>query len=137
MTALITGVKQNWISHLDEYTRAALTLKTFLKDVPNVNGFYYHYLNMKDAQRNHGSEVSIIDTGLLLSGAIAAGEFFGGEVQDLANDLSMKVACEFKNWGSYYDLNGKVIEKIHDYGALKLDDSYKDGFTKTLISDNI
>lgn len=38
-------------------------------------------------------------------------------------DISMKVACEPDNWDTYYDLNGTLVEYIHDYGTAELDDS--------------
>ena len=39
-------------------------------------------------------------------------------------NLSMKVSCQIENWQSYYDLNGVIVEYVHDYGIVELDDNY-------------
>ena len=51
-----------------------------------TEGFYYHFVNISTGLRSLGSEVSIIDTGLMLAGAIVAGEYFEGEV-DKVNEI--------------------------------------------------
>ena len=38
-------------------------------------------------------------------------------------DISMKVACQPDEWETYYDLNGQIVEAVHDYGVVELDDS--------------
>lgn len=42
-------------------------------------------MNMKTAKREWNSEVSIIDTGIFICGAILAGEYFRGEVKEKAS----------------------------------------------------
>lgn len=39
-------------------------------------------------------------------------------------NISMKIAVEPENWDSYNDFNGQIIESIHDYGTVELDDSH-------------
>ena len=46
--------------------------------------------------------------------------------------MSIKVATDPSNWNTYYDLSGQLVEAIHDYGKIELDNSYKE-YTKTLI----
>lgn len=38
-------------------------------------------------------------------------------------DISMKIAVEPDKWDSYLDSNGQLIEYVHDYGTVELDDS--------------
>ena len=46
----------------------------------------------------------------------------GGRIN---KDISMKVITSPEDWDSYRDQNGQVIEYIHDYGIVELDDSNK------------
>lgn len=41
------------------------------------------------------------------------------------SDISVKVAIQPEEWETYYDSNGMLIEAIHDYGTVELDDSLK------------
>lgn len=49
------------------------------------------------------------------------------------SDISVKVALEPDEWETYYDANGILIEAIHDYGTVELDDSLKQ-YVKTKIN---
>lgn len=100
LASLITGVKNNWISSEEANKRAILTLKTFLNNLEEIEGFYYHFVNMNNGLRELNSEISIIDTGIFICGAITAGEFFGGEVQELADKLYRRI-----NWTWFVDKN--------------------------------
>lgn len=98
LASLIVGVQHDWISFEDACSRASLTLKTFLNTLQNTNGFYYHFINIYDGTREWNSEVSIIDTGIFICGALAAGQFFGNETQELADKLYRQI-----NWEWYAD----------------------------------
>ena len=50
-------------------------------DATGYKGFYYHFLDMKTGQRVWQSEVSLIDTTLLLAGVLTAGVYFDEETQ--------------------------------------------------------
>ena len=39
-------------------------------------------------------------------------------------DISMKIVCEPGLWPIYYDSSGNIVEYIHDYGIVELDDSH-------------
>ena len=60
--------------------------------------FFYHFINMKTAQREWKSEVSIIDTAIFICGALLAGEYFGGEIKEKAETLYERI-----NWNWYTD----------------------------------
>lgn len=40
--------------------------------------------------------------------------------------LSIKVATDINSWPTYYDLNHRIIENIHDYGEVSFDLNYQD-----------
>ena len=74
------------------------TLDTFLKNVEGTNGFFYHFINMKTGKREWNSELSIIDTGIFICGAITAGEYFGGEIKEKAEILYKKINSKQPLW---------------------------------------
>lgn len=53
----------------------------------------------------------------------------GGRIN---KDISMKIATEPDDWPTYYDQSGQLIENVHDYSIVELDDSYNN-YTKKLI----
>ena len=94
--AIVIGVKRNWMCFEEGYYRCYKTLETFQNHVEGLNGFYYHFVNMDTGKREWNCELSIIDTGILICGALLAGEFFGGGVRELAEELYKKI-----NWQWY------------------------------------
>ncbi len=69
---------------------------------PSHDGFFYHFMKPESGMRAAGSEVSVVDTTLLLLGALTAGEYFGGEVQTLAKKIYGAV-----QWDKFYDPQAK------------------------------
>ena len=103
LTAICIGESRGWIDTEDAKYLVLKTLKTFRDDVPNEHGFFYHFLDMRTAQRAWNSEASSIDTALFLAGALFAGEYFKGtEIEKIANELYERV-----DWP--WMLNGKKI----------------------------
>lgn len=98
LAALVIGVERNWISYPKAYNRANSTLDTFLNNMETTHGFFYHFINMETAKREWNSEVSIIDTGIFICGAILAGEYFKGGVKGKAEQLYQNI-----NWNWYRD----------------------------------
>ncbi len=90
LTALIVGVERGFITREQGYERALGTLQT-LERMALVEGFYYHFVDIKTGQRAWQSEVSSIDTAILLMGVLAVGQYFGGEVQTLATTIYERV----------------------------------------------
>ena len=98
LAALAIGVERNWITYEKANERVEGTLDTFLNSLENINGFFYHFINMETAQREWNSEISIIDTAIFICGAIFAGEYFGGKVKERAELLYKQI-----NWNWYVD----------------------------------
>lgn len=98
LAAMVIGVKRKWIKYNKAYERVERTLDGFLDNIENVHGFYYHFLNMKTGKREWNCEVSIIDTGILICGAILAGEFFGKSIKQKADKLYRNI-----EWNWYTD----------------------------------
>jgi len=98
LASLIVAVENNWLSYEEGKYIAAMTIETFLYYVPNKKGFYHRYIDMKTGQQAWNSEISIIDTGILLCGALAVGEYFKEEVKSLATKLYSRA-----NWQWFTD----------------------------------
>lgn len=98
LSAIPIGIERGWITYEEGKERTLGTLKTFYHHVEHRDGFFYHFLNMDTAQKNEGFYdcPSIIDTAILLNGAIIAREYFGGEIGELADRIYDRV-----NWHVY------------------------------------
>ena len=103
LAGLPVGVEYEWITFDEGFERADKTMDTFL-NMTNYHGFFYHFLNKQTGQRAGLSEVSIIDTALLIAGAITAGEYFGGTVKEKAMELYAKI-----DWTWYLDSNNQFF----------------------------
>lgn len=100
LTAIIIGIERGWITREEGYERTKGTLETFWNNVEHEGGFFYHFLNMETGKKNEAFYdcASIIDTSILLNGAITSAEYFGGEIADLFKKIYDRV-----NWTMYYD----------------------------------
>ena len=78
LAALVISVERKIIKYEQGYERANRTLDTFLNNVEGKNGFFYHFVNMKNGKREWNSEISIIDTAIFICGALLVGEYFSG-----------------------------------------------------------
>jgi hypothetical protein len=84
------GVERGWITREQGLRRTLETLR-FLWRAPQdsaasgvigYRGFYYHFLDPGDGTRFEHLELSFIDTGLLVAGAIFCGEYFDHPTPD-------------------------------------------------------
>lgn len=113
------GAEKGWISR-DEAARITLTMLRFLinseqstaKDATGYKGFYYHFLDFHTGKRTWNSELSTIDTALLLAGIIFARQYFHNdcetekEIRDISEKLIHRVAWDFmliKDNGKYHN----------------------------------
>jgi len=104
LVALVTAVKHNWISKEEAYQKADGTLNTFLNNIESKEGFFYHFINRSTGAREWNSEISIIDTGIFICGAITVGEFFGKGVQEKADKVYRRI-----NWEWFVDKNKNMF----------------------------
>lgn len=77
------GVERGWISRQDAAARTVATLRFFAgsrqgraTDATGYKGFYYHFLDMATGQRAWRSELSLIDSALLMAGMLVAAAYF-------------------------------------------------------------
>jgi len=89
LSALCVGAERGWISRPDAEARAERTLSFLVEKSTEVRGWFYHFVEPSTGERRWNSELSSIDTGLLLSGALTAKGCFSGneKIASLADRL--------------------------------------------------
>ena len=109
LTAYIVGAERGWTSRAAARDRVLATLRFFwrapLSDQPTgvtgYRGFFYHFLDMPTGRRFQQVELSTIDTGLLLMGALAVQQYFAGsdvaetEIRALADSVYWRVEWDW------------------------------------------
>ena len=103
LSAIIIGVERGWITYDAGYRRTLGTLRTLLNNVEHHKGFYAHFIETETGNRMGQCEFSTIDTAILLNGALTSGEYFGGEIKELSDEIYRRVDWNFivdeeNNW---------------------------------------
>lgn len=111
LASMPLGVENGWITRAEGEARVLGTLNT-LKNMTRIEGFFYHWVNMATGAREWNSEISIIDTGLMLAGAIVAAEYFGGDIAALVEELYLDV-----NWDWYVNPSRKMFYMSYKPGV--------------------
>jgi hypothetical protein len=92
LTALCIGDSRGFGKTVDITNRVRNTLQFLYQTMPNVHGFYYHFVDMNTGQRWAQCELSSIDTSILLCGVLTARQYFqDAEIQDLATRIYNRV----------------------------------------------
>ncbi len=93
LSALCAGATHGWVTRDQARARAKATLTFLLNTAPQEHGFFYHFIDARTGARAYGSEVSTIDTALLLGGVLTARQCFGGdpEIRALATAIYDRV----------------------------------------------
>jgi hypothetical protein len=68
LTALCIADHHRYLLHAQIVERVRTTLNWHLNKLPQVHGFFYHFTDVETGARNSGSEISSIDTSILLWG---------------------------------------------------------------------
>jgi hypothetical protein len=98
LSALPVGIDRGWISREEGRARVLTTLE-FLGNSPDgpeadatgYKGFYYHFLDMQTGRRDGDSELSTIDTALLLAGVLHVQQYFD---QDDASEAKIRALAD-------------------------------------------
>lgn len=76
LTALCIGAHRGFISEREAGGRVLATLRFLWKGLPLHRGFFYHYANLHTGEREWESEVSSVDTAILLCGILTSRQYF-------------------------------------------------------------
>lgn len=88
LASLPIAVERKWVERKPAYDRALLTLRYLAHKMTHHKGWYFHFVDCNTGVRVWNSEVSTIDTTLLMAGALLCGQYWRGtEVDRLATQI--------------------------------------------------
>jgi hypothetical protein len=114
LTAFCIAADHHWISSQVARERVLAALRYFASKAPQQHGWFYHYVDAVTGERRWHSEVSSIDTALLLAGILTAREYFHSdpEIVQLATAIYEHVDFPWMMDGSQsYFSHGWTPEK--------------------------
>ncbi|HEX2452571.1 MAG TPA: glucoamylase family protein [Vicinamibacterales bacterium] len=79
LSGLCIAAERGWLPKEQVLERARTTLRFFAESMPQEHGWYYHFVNLNTGAREWQSELSSIDTALLLGGVLTARGCFAGD----------------------------------------------------------
>jgi len=92
LTALCIGEKRGFVSLSEARGRVQAALRFLWKKLRHHRGFFYHFANIKTGDRLWDSEVSSVDTAILLCGILTCRQhFLNSEIRQLARDIFRRV----------------------------------------------
>ncbi len=93
LSALCIASERRWIDSPKAIERARNTLRFFSYRAFPQRGWFYHLIDTKTGERRWNSEISSIDTALLLGGVLTVGQCFASdpEISRLANRIYRRV----------------------------------------------
>ena len=105
LTAYPIGVERGYITRQQAAQRVLVTLRFFARapqgpqpeGVTGYKGFFYHFLDMRSGVRTSDSELSTVDTALLLAGVLSDRDYFDRttpeerEIRTLADAINRRV----------------------------------------------
>ncbi len=129
LTALCIAVERGWMSRSDARERVWRTLETFALEVPPTRGWFYHYLNVHTGEREWRSEVSSIDTALLVAGVLTAKQAWAADsdIQSLVTTIVDRLDYQWMLDGhpsllshGWYPEVGFIPHRWDDYSELMI-----------------
>ena len=92
LAALCIGHKRGYLPPHQIGARVVTTLSFLVNHAEHVNGFFYHFLDFETGKRARLSEISPIDTTILLCGVLMAREYFdNAKITALADIIYRRV----------------------------------------------
>ena len=110
LTALCIGSERGWVTRSDAVARARATLATFAQRLPHQHGWFHHFVDVRTGDRVWKSEVSSIDTALLLGGVLSVRRCFS---QDL--DVARLADAIYRRVDFRWMLNGDPALLSHGW----------------------
>jgi hypothetical protein len=96
LTALCIAAERGWIRSDEARERTRNTLRFFANQAFQQHGWFYHWLDAKSGERRWQSEVSSIDTALLLGGVLTARQYFRDDARIVALATKIYERVDFR-----------------------------------------
>ncbi len=81
LSALCIAAKRHYLVPSQCEERVERTLAFLLETCPHEHGFLYHFIDIETGQRRFNSELSSIDTAILLCGVLLCRQYFAGNAR--------------------------------------------------------
>ncbi len=92
LTAICIAQKRGYVSETDARERVILLLRFLWEKMPHHRGFFFHFANVQTGERIWDSEISSIDTAILLCGILTCrAHFRSSQITHLATDIFNRV----------------------------------------------
>lgn len=105
LASICIAHSRGWITHQEAYKRVRMTLISIRDKAAHIKGFFYHFINMNTGKRELNSEISSIDTALLLAGVLTVQEYFTEkELKDICGEIYERV-----DWKWMMEANTKAL----------------------------
>ena len=119
LSAMCIGAENGWISRSEAERRSYLMLRALnFRSDNKIHGLFFHYLDGEGGRSQAGYEdlISTVDSALLMWGAIAAAEYFGGRVKS-----EMELMMRRMNWKAFADEKAKMVTMAYRPAARRFD----------------
>jgi hypothetical protein len=93
LSGLCIAADRSWVTRPAAIERARTTLRFFATQMPHERGWFFHFVNIRTGAREWNSELSSIDSALLLAGVLTVRQCFAadGEIPRLADTIYRRV----------------------------------------------
>jgi hypothetical protein len=93
LTGLCIGAERGWVTRTVAIDRTRITLHFFAERIEHQHGWFFHFVNLHTGAREWASELSSIDTALLLAGVMTVRQCFASdaEIPQLADTIYQRV----------------------------------------------
>lgn len=92
LTAICIGQQRGFISYAEARLRVLQSLSFLWHKVPTHRGFFFHFAHINTGERIWDSEISSVDTAILLCGVLTCRQHFhDADIQELAHAIFARV----------------------------------------------
>jgi hypothetical protein len=97
LTGMCIAAERGWLPRAEILDRTRTTLRFFAERMPQEHGWFFHFINLRTGAREWQSELSSIDTALLLGGVLTVRRCFenDAEIVRLADAIYRRVDFEW------------------------------------------
>jgi len=110
LTGLCIAAESGWIDRAQARERTRNTLRFFANRAFQERGWFYHWIDAKTGERRWQSEVSSIDTALLLAGILTARQYYRDDLEIVRLAMRIYERVDFR-----WMLNGHPLLLSHGW----------------------
>src|SRR6266536_663013 len=110
LTALCIGAERKWIGADQARERVRITLRFFAHKALQERGWFYHWMDSRTGERRWQSEVSSIDTALLVAGILTARQYYRNDAEIVRLATTIYERIDFR-----WMLNGHPVLLSHGW----------------------